>query len=169
MTLRDLLTWLATHPHVLLLLLLLPAAATLVANWLRQDDATPSPAWRYAYSAITYATCIPGVAAAVVTVYSLVFTGSNLLDLDITVYFLPIIAMAMTLLLVSRGISFDLIPGFDRLRGLMAILAIAFVLILIISKTRIWLFFGSSLIYFVLLLAGLLLGLRWASRRFLGR
>ena len=59
--------------------------------------------------------------------------------------------------------SFDDIPGFDRLSGLMVVIAITFVLVLAIEKTRIWLFFGGSITRLILLVAGLLALLKWGA------
>jgi hypothetical protein len=124
--------------------------------------------WRYFYSVIVYVTCIPGILAVVLTAYALFFTRENLLDVNLIVYFAPIVSMAVTLAIVSRYTDYDDIPGFDRLSGLMVILAATFVIILFIQKTRIWIFFGASLFWLLILGVALFFILKAGSRRLFG-
>ena len=56
-----------------------------------------------------------GLFAAVITAYGLFFTRTNLLEVNLLVYALPIVSMAFTLLAVRRNVEFESIPGFDRL------------------------------------------------------
>ena len=72
--------------------------------------------------------------------------------------------LTLTLLLARRNVDFDEVPGFDRLFGLMVVLAITFVLVLGIAKTRIWLFFGASIFTLALLVAVLIGLLMWGGK-----
>lgn len=103
------------------------------------------------------------MAAAVLTAYALFFGQQNLLDVNLTVYGLPLLTMGLTLLLISRAVSFAEIPGFDRLTGLMVLIAISFALTLALARTRIWLFFGGSITKLVLLVGGLFALLKWGA------
>jgi hypothetical protein len=100
--------------------------------------------WRYAYSVLVYAVCVPGVGAAVLSAYTLFFTRESLLDKDLLVYVLPILSLAVTLPILHRSVRFDAVPGFDRLWGLMVLIGITFGILLAIHKTFIGLFFGGS-------------------------
>ena len=101
--------------------------------------------------------------AAVLTAYTLFFTRENLLDVNMLVYVLPIVSMTATLILIRKNASFDEIPGFDRLSGLMVLIAITFVFVLIIERTRIWVLFGGSLASLAALVVGLYALLKWAA------
>ncbi|MFC2172047.1 hypothetical protein ACFLU6_05380 [Acidobacteriota bacterium] len=75
----------------------------------------------------------------------------------------PVVSMILTLVFIRQSVSFDRLPGLDRLWGLMVVIAITFGLVLAIQKTRIWLFFGSSLFTLLLLIIGLVLVLQWGA------
>jgi hypothetical protein len=53
--------------------------------------------------------------------------------------------MAITLIIISGNVAFDNIPGFDRIYGLMAVIAVVFIFLLAVHKTRLWMVFGSSI------------------------
>jgi len=127
MTIDDLIQLIEKYPLILACVLGVPPLAALAVGTLhgeRNGGATP---WKYLYAVLVYATCIPGIFASVLTGYLLFFRNENILKLNVLVYLLPIVAMAVCLLLIRRNIaSFDDVPGFGRLSGLMLILAISF-------------------------------------------
>jgi len=102
--------------------------------------------------------------------YTLFFTRESFLDVNLFVYLAPIVSMGVTLGVVRRSVSFDEVPGFHRLSGLMALIAVTFVIVLAIRKTFIGIFFGASLATLFVLGAGLFGLLTWgASALFRGR
>lgn len=74
--------------------------------------------------------------------------------------------MAATLYLIRNNVEFDRIPGFDRLSGLMIMIAVSFAMALAIQKTRIWIFFGSSIVMLFALALGLFALLKWGAHMF---
>jgi hypothetical protein len=161
LTVRDLTQIAAGHPMVILIVFVaVPVIAGVVGLLHGRGRGGLSP-WKYVYTVIIYLVCIPGILSAVLTGYALFFTRQNLLDVNLLVYFVPVISMAVTLILASKSVKFDAVPGFGRLSGLMAIIAITFVLALAIQKTRLWLFFGASIFWFVVLVVGLFVLLKW--------
>ncbi len=125
--------------------------------------------WRYLYTLLVYAACVPGMFAAVLVVYALFFTGENLLDLDFAIYLAPIVAMGLTLGLMRRNVDFDSVPGFHRLAGLMTMLSVAFAIALVLRSLRVWLFFGASLGWFFVLAVALFVLLKWGGGMLFGR
>ncbi len=125
--------------------------------------------WRYLYAVLVYAACVPGIFAAVLMVYALFFSGENLLDVSVTLYLVPVVAMVATLGLMRRSVDFDSVPGFNRLTGLMAMLAVAFVVALVLRSLRVWLFFGAPMIWFFVLVAALFVLFKWGGRLLFGR
>ena len=168
MTLRELLQWFAQYPWVLAAVFLVPPVSVLVTGILHGRGNGGQSPWRYLYSVLIYAASVPGMGAAVLTTYALGFGNENLLDMNLLVSIAPIVSMLLTLLLARRNVDFEEIPGFDRLLGLMVVLAITFVLILGIAKTRIWLFFGSSIFTLALLIAVLIGLLMWGGKLLTG-
>ena len=79
-----------------------------------RDNGGRAP-WRHMYAFLVYATCVPGIFAAVAVVYALLFSNENLLDLNAAAYLAPIASMVLTLGLMRRNVSFDEVPGFRRL------------------------------------------------------
>jgi len=75
--------------------------------------------------ATVYLVCIPGLLASVLTSYSLFFRHADLLNVNLAVYFLPIISMIVTLILIHKTVNFEKrarlrphfwIDGHDRLQ-----------------------------------------------------
>ncbi len=71
--------------------------------------------------------------------------------------------------MISRAVRFEEIPGFSRLSGLMVMMAMTFLIILAISKTRIWLIFGSSIGTLIVLAAIIFLILKGSAHIAFGR
>ena len=125
--------------------------------------------WRYLYAFLVYAACVPGIFAAVAVVYALLFSNENLLDLNAAAYVAPIASMVLTLGLMRRNVSFDEVPGFQRLTGLMTMIAVTFAIALVLRSLRVWLFFSASLVWFFVLAAALFVLLKWGGRALFGR
>jgi hypothetical protein len=82
---------------------------------------------------------------------------------NVLVYLLPLVSMVATLVFIRKNVSFDLVPGFDRLSGLMAMIGCSFGIALAIQKTNIWVFFGGSLEKLLLLAAAVFALLKWGT------
>ena len=99
----------------------------------------------YVYSTAIFATAIPGLFAAIIVFYSLFFIKANLLNSNVILYFLPIISMAATFLIVGRRVGFDILPGFQRLSGLMMLLGIICLLVFFLYRLRFIIGFFASI------------------------
>ena len=163
MTTRDLMALGDRHPLMVAgAFVLLPALAWLLGQ-LHADGRGGERPWRYGYSALVYLACVPGMFAAVISGYVMFFTHENFLDLSLLVTILPLASMIVTLVLVRKRVSFDLVPGFDRLSGLMTMIGCSFAIALAIQKTRIWIVFGGSIERLFLLAAGVFALLKWGA------
>jgi hypothetical protein len=162
-TVREVTIWAGGRPILLVVLFLLPPIVVWLMRFLHPRDGGGKAPWRYVYSVLVYLACVPGMLAAVVTAYMLFFTRENLLDVNLLVYFLPVVSMVATLLLMRGSVSFDEVPGFDRLSGLMVMLAVSFGIALALQKTGIFLFFGASIQMLFALAAFVFLLLKWGT------
>ena len=163
MTARELIQIADQHPWVLATVFVFaPIAAWLCGRLHGPGDGANSP-WNYCYSILVYVSCVPGMFAAVLTAYSLFFTRENLLDVSILVYIVPILSMVATLVLIRKQVSFEAVPGFERLSGLMVMIACSFAIALAIQKTRIWILFGGSIDRLILLAVGVFALLKWGT------
>jgi hypothetical protein len=167
-TARDLLELLGQKPLALAGLFVVLPAAVLLTSALHGPKGGVRPPWSYVYAVLVYLACIPGIGAAVVTAYTLFFTRDNLLDKDLLVYVAPIVSMAVTLVLIRKRVAFDEIPGFEKLSGLMTLIAVTFVILLVVRKTFIGVVVGASLVS-LLALGAILFGLlKWGARAVMG-
>jgi hypothetical protein len=163
MTVRDLVFLTGEHPGAFVAFFVgVPLTAWFlgrVAGPLKSGE-TP---WKHFFCLLVYSACIPGMLSAMVTAYSIFFTRENLLDVDLLVYGLPIVSMIVTLALIGRTVKFENIPGFDRLSGLMILLAATFGVVLAVEKTRLWIIFGGSIYTLILLGGALFVLMKWAA------
>lgn len=168
MTGRELLALVGSNPLVLAVVLGLPPLVALGMGFAHARDAGGQPPWKYVYSAVVYGTCVPGMLAAVLTASTLFMSRESLLDQNVLVYVLPIVAMVATLLIVRRNVSFDAVPGFERISGLMITIAMTFVIVLAIRKTSIFFFFGGSIVMLIAMCAVVFALLRLGARAAFG-
>ena len=134
----------AAHWLAIALFLVAEVAMALALGFVPIAGRAATAPWTWVYSVLVYAACIPGVLAALLTAYTLLFLRGNLLAVNALVYFAPMVAMAITLGLIRRHVDFDSIPGFDRLWGLIVMLAVTFGIVFVISRLFVGVaFFGS--------------------------
>lgn len=164
MTLRELVGALDQRPLALLVAFLTPPVAVWLVGRLHGRGHGHEKPWKYIYAVLVYAACVPGIFASVLTGYALLFANENLLDVNALVYLLPPVSMVATLMLISRRVRFDDVPGFDRLSGLMAMIAVAFALALALHKSRLWIVFGGSIFMLFAVAAFLLALFQWGAR-----
>ena len=111
-----------------------------------------------------YLAVVPGTCCTLVVAYLLLIARVNILrEIDLLLCAGPIISMIVTLVVISKIASFDDIPGFDRLSGLIIMVSVAFTIVYILSRLRFFVVFFASfttlIILFVILLIILNVGL----------
>ncbi len=140
----------------------LPVFALLFGSLHRRGEGNQSP-WKYAYSALVFAACIPGMFGAIVTLYLILFVSQNLLDVNMLVTLAPLASMAATLAIAGRNVDFGPLPGFGRLSGLMTVLGMTFAVLFALSRTRIWLVFGGSVLWLGIVGAFVFALIKWGG------
>jgi hypothetical protein len=156
MSLEDLMKALSQGwPYMLSFFTLLPFLSFLLGRMMKTQERTKK-GWRFTFSFFVYLVTIPGLLSSVMLAYHLIFLSSNILELDFFAYFLPIVSMVITLSLVHNAIPLAELPGFNRLSGLMMVIASLFVITLTLERSsfRFWIFTsGTSFLIFFALLA----------------
>lgn len=161
-TTREFLTTLSQSAYIWPMLLGVPAVATLVSMISgRVHERSP---WRFVYSVLVYAACVPGIFSAVLMAYMVGFARENILDAPLATTIGPVIAMIVTLGMLSRRAHFRDLPGFDRLGGLMLTLAMTAIFGLLIAKTHFMVMFRGSFIQLVVLCVVVFLGMQYGFR-----
>ena len=168
MTISDLAAVLAAHPWPIVILFCgLPPVAYLFGKLHGEGRGRQAP-YKYVYSVLIYASCVPAMFVAVLLAYMLFFLRANLMEVNVLVYFLPLLSVIVTVAIIRRFVELAEIPGFGRLAGLMVLLGVTFGVTLAIMKTRIWVFFGGSL-WALLLIAIAVFGLlQWSLGKLMG-
>lgn len=163
MTTRELILLAGQHSVVLATTFIVPPVAAWGLGRIHGRAQGGAAPWQYFYSVLVYLACVPGMFAGVLTAYTLFISHENLLDVNPLVYFLPVVSMIVTLVFIRKNVSFDEVPGFDRLSGLMVMVGCSFAVALAVQKTNIWIFFGGSIERLFLLAAGVFALLKWGT------
>lgn len=168
MTINELVALAGESPTLIAIALAAPpalAALTLLAG---RDPIGRSPT-RYLFAVLVYLVCVPGMLAAVITGYTFFFQNADLREVDALVYFGPIGAMVLTLILIGRRTPLSRVPGFGQIGGLMVLLGVSFAVALVLQRLRVWVVFGGGLGALLLLGVGVFVVLRVATRRVFGQ
>lgn len=169
MTFAELAGCLERYPWHLLAVFLIPPLLCLLLMLAHRKGAGCAFPWKYVYAVLIYWVCVPGMFCAVFTAYLLLFQNADMMKLNVLVFFLPVVSMAVTLAMIWRNAgSFDPIPGFNHLSGLMAILVVSFAIAFALHRLHLGIvFFGDlgSLLAIALVAFGLL---KWGARRMAG-
>jgi len=167
MSLQELFERTSEHPtSILIFFLMLPITAFIAGAMTDEEERYDKP-WEYLYSVLIHLACIPGILALTMCAYHLFFDRRSLVDLNVFTYFLPIVAMIGTLFVIKQDVNLDRIPGFDRIPGLLTMIAATFIGILLLQKTRIWVMFnGGSAVNLLIIFVVIFVLFRWGLSRF---
>jgi hypothetical protein len=164
MTLQQLFDFLGENPlYITGYFILIPLVA-LMANWVCSGEGHLTP-WKYLYSVLIFAACVPGIFSVALSVYFFLFQRGNILGTNILTQVLPVLSMAFTITTIRRNVALEYIPGSERISSLMLLIGSVLVLMYIIDKTRIIVWVNVPVGYFLLILIGLILAIRFASKR----
>lgn len=161
MTLKEFIDHLGNSPGLMLSFLVLVPVTALIAMFLGKGEGHLSP-WKYLYTVLIYMICIPGIFGIALSVYLFLFERRSILDMDMYTQVFPVISMIFTLLLISKNVSLDKIPGFGKIGGLIMMIVAIFSFMWFLDKTRIFVFsympIQYLLIIFIILLVVVRLG-----------
>lgn len=164
MTLQEFFNFLVSNPFwIISYFLLIPFTAWL-AGIFGKGEGQEDP-WKYLYSALIYLVCVPGIFAVFFNLYLFIFERRSIFQTEIFTQLLPIVSMFVTLLLIRRNVSLDLVPGFDKITGLFMMITAAFAFFWVLDKTHLIVISYLPLWQGVLIFAGLLLVMRWGWGR----
>jgi hypothetical protein len=155
MTLGTFFQLLSENPlYIIFYFALIPFAAWL-ASVMGKGEGHISP-WKHLYAILLYLVCIPGIFAVTLNIYTFLFEKRSIYDTDIFTQILPIVSMVATIFSVKQNVDLNLVPGFDRLSGLITMISAALILMWFVDRTHIVVFsymrFDQVLIIFLVLL-----------------
>ncbi len=159
MTLGDFFEAVGNNPQpTIFYFLALPIAAYLL-DIFAKDEGHLSP-WRYIYSGLIYLCSIPGIFAITLSIYLFFFERRSVMDINIYTQILPILSMVVTLWLIRRNITFESIPGFDRMTSLLTLLLALIGVMWVLDRTRIWAITFVPFHYFIIFFIAILILVR---------
>lgn len=154
MTLGEFFQWTGSHPGLLLGYFIIVPLIALLAGMFGKGQGHLSP-WKYLYSILIYLVSIPGIFAVTLSIYFFLFERRSILDTNLYTQVLPVLSMAATILTIKKQVSLDLVPGFDKISGLIMVIATLMCLMWIIDKTHIYaITFMPFYVVILILIAG---------------
>lgn len=161
MSIQDIISWFNTHQSAVLYYYIAVIALAIISNLI--VNTKNISAVKYVMSFLVYTVSIPGVLAVFLLLYNILFIRSNVLDLGLVTYFLPIIAMVIVLLILNRKIKMSKLPGFTRLSSLIVIIGISFLLLFVLQRSYFGVLFLGGFTQLLLVFAVIMaiLGLAW--------
>jgi len=145
MTTRELLTWIGESSWLVPVYCIGTPLLAWLCRFAHPRGGGGRGPWRFVYAALVYLACVPGVFAAVITAYSLLFVRENLLDVNPLIYFGPIAGMIATLVVIGQVVETRRLPGVDRLSAFITLLAVSFFAIFFVSRLFVGLLFFANI------------------------
>lgn len=119
----------------------------------------------YILSIVVFGTTIPGISSLSLLFYSIFLLNENILNVNVILYFLPIISMILSLFIISRRVSFNRLPGFNKLWSLIIILLIVHIIIFFLFRLHFVIGFFSSFTSLFIIGVILFLILKYAANK----
>ncbi len=167
MTLGEFFQHCSDNPSNLIIYFVALPGVALLSLFFGKGEGHLSP-WKQMYSGLVYMSTIPGIFAITLSIYMFFFERGSIMNANIYTQILPILSMLVTLFLIRRNVSFDAIPGFDRIGSLIFFLTVLIILLWILEKTNIYVFTYMPFMQFVIIFAVLILVLRYGVKRMFG-
>ncbi len=164
MTFGEFVNYLDTNPYVVVYYFIALPLTAYLACVFAKDEGHLSP-WKYVYTALMYLAAVPGIFAILLNLYHMLFENQSIYEANILVQILPIISMIATFVLIKKNISYDAIPGFGKLTGLLGMVAAVMVIMFLINKTRLIAFTYVPVIWIVVALIVLFVLIRFGTQR----
>ncbi|MGK0389942.1 MAG: hypothetical protein ACI94Y_002687 [Maribacter sp.] len=164
MTLQDIFDSIADNPTFIIIYFIAIPLLTALFAWIGYGEANRSP-WKYIYSTLIYLSSVPGIFAITVSVFTFLFVRTSFLNVNVLVYFLPVISMVATFMILKRVVNLDDIPGFGKLSGLLMTIFAIILVMFILDRTRIIAFVMIPVQYLILIMVLLFFMFRIGMKR----
>ena len=167
MTLKEFFDLLGQMPTLVLSYFFLIPLTALLAWLLGRGEGHMTP-WKYLYSFLVFLICIPGVFSVTLDLYLFLFEKQSIFDANLYTQILPILSMGLTLMLIRQNVSFDDIPGFGKIGGLITLISIILIFMWFMDRTKIYVFSYMPFQTVLFIFVGLFVAARWGTKRLFG-
>lgn len=164
MTLQQLFDLLSNNPSFILFYFIALPLTAFLASIFGKGEGHLTP-WKQLYCFLMFAAAIPGIFALILNIYLFLFERSPILEFNIYTQILPIFIMILTFWLIRRNVPFELIPGFDRISGLLMIVLSVLAVMWLLDRLHIVAFTYMPFHYVLLLLAGAFIAVRFGIKK----
>ncbi len=163
MTIGELLGFVEARPYIVLFFFIAIPLAAYLSNVLGKGEGHLNP-WCSFYSVLIYLSVIPGIFSILLNLYHLLFESTSIYDVNLMLRVVPILSMFLSLYLIKQNVSFDNIPGFDRITGFTGMVGGIMVLFFFLDKTRMVAFTYIPILWIVFLLIIIYLLIRYGTK-----
>ncbi len=166
MTLQEIFDYIRDHQLIAILFFLAVPLIALVTTWIGKGEGTKTP-YNYVYSVLMYLAAVPGIFAVTLCVYTFLFERANFLEVNVLVYFMPIISMIVTMMILRASIDLEDVPGSGKLSGFLMTIFVVILIMYILDRTRIFAvaFIHLKFIHVLLMFVGLYIVFRIGVNR----
>ena len=164
MTLQEFFDTLSAHPEILGFYYLAVPLTAFLASIFGKGEGHLTP-WKEMYCVLVYLACIPGIFAITLNIYLFLFERQPIMETNLYTQVLPLLVMILTLWLIKRNVPFELIPGFDRIGGLLLIVFAVLAVMWLLDRLHIIAITFMPFHYVVLLLVGAFIAVRYGVKR----
>ncbi len=166
MTVKELFDFIGNNPNYILIYFIgIPILAG-ITGMLGDDKCNRSP-WKEFFMIIIFAVMIPGLFALFFNLYMFLFENNSILNYDIFIQILPVISMIATILIIRKYVSFNEIPGFDKISGLIIVISGLIFFLWVVDRFRIIAFTYMPIQYFLIIFILLIIAINWGLKKLL--
>ena len=164
MTLGEFFEMIGRNPNLVLFYFIALPLTAFLAGVLGKEEGHLSP-WKYLYSTIIFLVCVPGIFAITLNIYMFLFERRSIMDANLYTQVLPVFLMLFTLWIISRNVKFEEIPGFNKISGLVMIIAAVLLVMWIMEKTHIIAITFMPFYYVFIIFGVLFLAIRFGMKK----
>ncbi len=164
MTLRELFQLANTDPKWLIYYFLgIPMVCFLLFLFIKDSNKAFKINWFF--TIICFLVVIPGIFSIAINIYLYLIERQSILDLNLVTQVLPIGSAITSLYFIRKIISFDYIPGFEKLTSISAIIFGIITLIWIADRTQIFAISIVPISFIFVSIVGIVLFIRFGISR----
>lgn len=115
---------------------------------------------KYILSGLIYLVAIPGMLSVLLLVYNILFINTNILQLSVVSYFVPIVAMIATIVIINKKVKLAKLPGFNKITNLFVMITLSFGILYILKRSFFGVFILASFTNLILVFAAILIILK---------
>jgi hypothetical protein len=164
MTLGDFFNMIGENPQIIVFYFVAMPLTAFLAGLLGKNEGHLVP-WNYLYSFLIYAVSIPGIFAVSLAIYLFLFEKGSIMKANIYTQVLPVLCMFITYSIIRKNVSFNDIPGFNKISGLIFMLSVLIIFMWVLEKTHLLVITFLPFWQFLLFFVGILVILRFAWMR----